>query len=301
MRRGVMPAHGRTCRTAEAGEDNVSDGIALDYAPAYGVAEPVARSLRRLTARNGGPLTFRGTNCYLLGEREITVIDPGPDDEGHISDLMAAAGAPVRRIVVSHGHADHAGAAFRLSALTGAEVIGAAPDAARSFYRPHRVLVDRDVVETEAGALTTVATPGHTAGHLCYDLAGLGLLFSGDHVMAWSTSVVVPPDGSMADYMASLDRLAAIGSRTYLPGHGGPVVDGPLRVAELKRHREGREAAILRALEGKERTIEEIVAAVYIGLDPALAGAAALSVKAHADWLEDRGLVRAREGWLSRV
>lgn len=295
-----MPVHGRTCRTSEAGEDGVSDDIALDYMPTYGVAEPIAKSLRRLTARNGGPLTYRGTNCYLLGEREITFIDPGPDDEEHISDLLAAAGAPVRRIVVTHGHADHAGAAHRLSALTGAEVIGAAPDATRSFYRPDRVLADGEEVETEAGALRTVATPGHTAGHLCYDLAEAGLLFSGDHVMAWSTSVVVPPDGSMADYMSSLDRLAAIGSRTYLPGHGGPVVDGPLRVAELKRHREGREAAILRALDGKERTIEEIVAAVYIGLDPALAGAAALSVKAHADWLEDRGLVRTREGRLGR-
>ena len=295
-----MPVHGRTCRTSEAGEDGVSDDITLDYVPAYGVAEPIAKSLRRLTARNGGPLTYRGTNCYLLGEREITVIDPGPDDEEHISDLLAAAGAPVRRIVVTHGHADHAGAAHRLSALTGAEVIGAAPDAMRSFYRPDRVLADGEEVETEAGALRTVATPGHTAGHLCYDLAEVGLLFSGDHVMAWSTSVVVPPDGSMADYMSSLDRLAVIGSRTYLPGHGGPVVDGPLRVAELKRHREGREAAILRALDGKERTIEEIVAAVYIGLDPALAGAAALSVKAHADWLEERGLVRAREGRLGR-
>ena len=145
-----MPVHGRTCRTSEVGEDGVSDDIALDYVPAYGVAEPIAKSLRRLTARNGGPLTYRGTNCYLLGEREITVIDPGPDDEEHIADLLAAAGAPVRRIVVTHGHADHAGAAHRLSALTGAEVIGAAPDASRSFYRPDRVLADGEGVETEA-------------------------------------------------------------------------------------------------------------------------------------------------------
>lgn len=278
----------------------MSDDSALDFAPAYGVAEPLAASLRRLTARNGGPLTFRGTNCYLLGEREITVIDPGPDDEDHIADLLAIAGAPIRRIVVSHGHADHAGAARRLAVLTGAEVIGAAPDATRSFYRPDRVLVDGDIVETEAGSLRTVATPGHTAGHLCYDLAELKLLFSGDHVMAWSTSVVVPPDGSMADYMASLDRVSAIGSRTYLPGHGGAVVDGPSRVAELRRHREAREAAILWALEGKERTIEEIVTAAYIGLDPTLAGAAALSVKAHADWLEARGLLRMSGHRLSR-
>ena len=161
-------------------------------------------------------------------------------------------------------------------------------------------VVDGDVFSAGPFRFRCVATPGHTAGHLCYDLAERDLLFSGDHVMAWSTSVVVPPDGSMADYMASLDRLTAIGPRAYLPGHGGPVVDGSVRVAELKRHRGAREAAILRALDDKERTIEEIVAAVYIGLDPALAEAAALSVKAHTVWLEDRGLVRTSEGRLSR-
>ncbi|MCM5558706.1 MBL fold metallo-hydrolase [Pleomorphomonas sp. JP5] len=272
----------------------------LDFSPAYGVAEPIASGVRRLTARNGGPLTFRGTNCYLLGDREITVIDPGPDDDAHVEDLLQVAGAPIRRIVLSHDHADHAGAVRRLSQLTGAEVIGAAPDATRPLYRPDRVLSHGDRVETEAGLLGAIATPGHTAGHLCYDLAERELLFSGDHVMAWSTSVVVPPDGSMADYMASLDRIATVGPRTYLPGHGGPVIDGPARVSELKRHRQAREAAILRALDSKGRTVGEIVAAVYIGLDPALAGAAALSVKAHIDWLEERGLVGRDEDRLSR-
>ncbi len=278
----------------------MSGASGLDFSPAYGVAEPIAPGVRRLTARNGGPLTFRGTNCYLLGDREITVIDPGPDDDAHVEDLLQVAGAPIRRIVLSHDHADHAGAVRRLSQLTGAEVIGAALDATRSLYRPDRVLAHGDRVETEAGLLGAVATPGHTAGHLCYDLAELELLFSGDHVMAWSTSVVVPPDGSMADYMASLDRIATVGPRTYLPGHGGPVIDGPARVSELKRHRQAREAAILRALDSKDRTVGEIVAAVYIGLDPALAGAAALSVKAHIDWLEERGLVGRDEDRLSR-
>jgi len=271
-----------------------------DFTPAYGVAERVAAGIRRLTARNGGPLTFRGTNCYLLGRRDITVVDPGPDDDAHVADLVAVAGAPIRRIVVTHDHADHAGAARRLSELTGAEIVGSAPNPSRPLYRPDRVLADGETVATEAGDLRTVATPGHAAGHLCYDLAGSGLLFSGDHVMAWSTSVVVPPDGRMADYMASLDRLAAIGARGYLPGHGGPVIDGLARVAELKRHRQAREAAILRALDASERTIEEIVSAVYIGLDPALAGAAALSVTAHTDWLEERDLVRKVGERLSR-
>ncbi|WP_026783199.1 MBL fold metallo-hydrolase [Pleomorphomonas koreensis] len=272
-----------------------------DFDPVHGVAEPVAPGVRRLTARNGGPLTFRGTNCYLLGEGEITVVDPGPDDAAHVDELMAVAGGSIRRIVVTHDHADHSGAARQLAGRTGAEVVGAAPNTAgRSPYRPNRVLADGETVETTAGLLQAIATPGHTAGHLSFDLAGLGLLFSGDHVMAWSTSVVVPPDGRMADYMASLDRLVGVGARTYLPGHGGPVTDGLARVEELKRHRLAREAAILRALDSKARTLREIVAAVYIGLDPALADAAAASVKAQTDWLEERGLVRRSGDRLSR-
>lgn len=273
---------------------------ALDFMPIYGVAEPVSSGIRRLTARNAGPLTFRGTNCYLLGDHEVTVIDPGPDDQAHVADLIAAAGARIRRIVVTHDHADHAGATRRLSELTGAEIVGPTPDPSRPLYQPDRILADGETVATEAGALRAIATPGHTANHVCYELAGSALLFSGDHVMGWSTSVVVPPDGRMADYMASLDRLAALGDRTYLPGHGGPVADGLARVTELKRHRQAREAAILRALASDDRTIEEIVSAVYIGLDPALSGAAALSVMAHTDWLEERGLVRRIADRLSR-
>ncbi len=264
---------------------------ALDFMPAYGAAEWVTVGVRRLTAHNGGPLTFTGTNSYLLGMEEITVIDPGPDDESHVADLMAVAGAPIRRIVITHHHADHGGGAQRLSELTGAEVVGPAPDPTRPHCRTDRVVIDGEIVATEIGNLQAIATPGHTASHLCYDLPSASVLFSGDHVMAWSTSVVVPPDGRMADYMASLDRLAPIGNRTYLPGHGGPVADGLARVVELKRHREAREAAILRVLDRDSRTIGEIVAAVYIGLDPALVSAAALSVTAHTDWLEERGLV----------
>lgn len=281
------------------GEDGVSDEP-MDFTPAYGVAEPVAAGVRRLTARNIGPLTFRGTNCYLLGKRDVTVIDPGPDDEAHISEILAAAGAPIRRIVLTHDHADHAGAARRLSEVTGAEVVGAASSLARQQFQPDRILADGEMLETAAGALQVIATPGHAASHLCFDLADAGLLFSGDHVMAWSTSVVVPPDGRMADYMASLDRLAAVGVRSYLPAHGGPIADGLARVSELKRHRQAREAAILRALDGEDRTIAQIVSAVYIGLDPSLFDAAALSVMAHTDWLEERGLVRRGADRLAR-
>lgn len=278
----------------------MSSDPAMDFAPVHGAAERLAPGVRCLTARNEGPLTFRGTNCYLLGDSDITVVDPGPDGDVHVTELLAVAGAPIGRILVTHDHPDHFGAARRLSELTGAEVIGPSPSSARPLYRPDRVLVDGETVTTEAGPLRAIATPGHTASHLSYDLAGLNLLFSGDHVMGWSTSVVVPPDGRMADYMQSLDRLAAIGSRRYLPGHGGPVSDGLARVAELKRHREAREAAILRAIGDGRRTIGEIVAAVYIGLDRQLAGAATLSVAAHADWLEERGLISKTGEWLSR-
>ena len=273
---------------------------AMDAGPVHGVAERLAPGVRLLTARNEGPLTFRGTNCYLLGEGDITVIDPGPDDDVHVADLLAVAGAPIGRILVTHDHADHFGAARRLSELTGAKVIGPSSSSARPLYRPDRVLADGEIVTTEAGPLRAIATPGHTASHLSYDLAGLNLLFSGDHVMGWSTSIVVPPDGRMANYMQSLDRLAAIGPRRYLPGHGGPVSDGLARVAELKRHRQAREAAILRAIGEGRRTIGEIVAAIYIGLDRKLAGAAALSVAAHVDWLEERGLISKTGEWLSR-
>lgn len=273
----------------------------LDFMPIYGIAEQVAPGVRRLTACNTGPLTFRGTNSYLLGFREITVIDPGPDDQAHVADLGAAAGAPISLIVVTHDHADHSGAAHRLADRTGAEIIGAAPNPSRPNYNPRRTLADGDSIVTDAGELRAIETPGHTAGHLCYDFHGSGLLFSGDHVMAWSTTVVVPPDGRMSDYMRSLDRLAAIGPRCYLPAHGGPVVEGLERVEELRKHRQGREAAILRALDGGGRTIEQIVAAVYIGLDPALSGAAALSVKAHTDWLEERGLVGMRGDLVYRL
>ncbi|MBS1166981.1 MAG: hydroxyacylglutathione hydrolase [Proteobacteria bacterium] len=295
-----MHFHERPCRCMANAGCGVNVDPALSFLPAYGVAERVAPAIRRLTAGNAGPLTFRGTNCYLLGEEEITVIDPGPDDDAHVADLIAAAGGSIRCILVTHDHADHAGAARRLSELTGAEVLGSAPSPSRPFYRPDRVLADEEMVTTEAGNLQVVATPGHAAGHLCFDLAGLDFLFSGDHVMGWSTSVVVPPDGRMADYMASLDRLADIGARSYLAGHGGPVTDGLARVDELKRHRQAREAAILRALDSGDRTVQEIVSAVYIGLDPALAGAAALSVTAHIDWLEERGLVRKAGDRLSR-
>jgi hydroxyacylglutathione hydrolase len=284
--------------------------IAFDRAfePNYERAVAVAPGVRRVTARNPGPFTFRGTNSYIVGEKEVAVIDPGPDDEAHIRALLAAtAGERISRILVTHTHRDHSGGAAKLKETTGATTAGGGPHrparplrdgefggldaAADTAFRPDIILADRDTIEGDGWRLTAVATPGHTANHLAFALAGTDLLFSGDHVMAWSTTIVAPPDGAMADYMASLDRLLARSERRYFPGHGGPVVDAPAHVAALKRHRLAREGAILAQLAAGDRVIGQIVAAVYTDTDPVLHPAAGLSVLAHLEDLVERGKV----------
>jgi hydroxyacylglutathione hydrolase len=264
--------------------------------------------LRRVTARNPGPFTFHGTNSYIVGEGKVAIVDPGPDDDAHIAALLAAStGETVTHILVTHTHRDHSGGAARLVRATGAATVGGGPHrparplregetggldaAADTLFLPDIVLGDGDSVEAGSWRLTAVATPGHTANHLAFALGGSDLLFSGDQVMAWSTTVVAPPDGSMADYMASLDRLLARPERRYLPGHGGPVGDAHAYVAALKRHRLAREAAILDRLAAGDRSIGQVVAAVYADTDPALHGAAALSVLAHLEDLVARGAV----------
>ncbi len=278
------------------------------FDPAYGKAVEIAPGLRRLTARNPGNFTFRGTNTYLLGTDALVVVDPGPDDAEHRAAILAAAGgAPIREILVTHTHRDHSPGAAPLAAVTGAAVLGAAPHhAARSLhlgetaaldasadlaYRPDRVLGDDETVATAAGSVTAIATPGHTANHLCFALDGMDLLISGDHVMGWSTSIVAPPDGSMADYMASLDRLADRPETTYLPGHGGVLGDAKPFLAGLKAHRFAREAAVASAIAAGASDIPAIVRAVYADTDPALWPAAGLSVFAQLEWLVAKGAI----------
>lgn len=281
------------------------------FEPRWGAAVPVAPRVRRITAENPGPFTFHGTNTYLVGDGDaVAVIDPGPDDPRHLAAILTAlGGARVSHILVTHTHRDHSPGAAALSAATGAPTFGAGPhrparparpdETARldaggdSEFVPDVVLADGAVVAGEGFALTAVATPGHTANHLAFALDGDAWLFSGDHVMAWSTSIVAPPDGAMADYMASLARLAARPERQYLPGHGGIVDDAPAYVAALAEHRRGREQTIRERLAAGDETIPAIVAAVYRGLDPALTGAAGLSVLAHLEDLAKRGLVAA--------
>ncbi|MCX7889026.1 MAG: MBL fold metallo-hydrolase [Rhodobacteraceae bacterium] len=252
-------------------------------------------------------MTERGTNTWLLGQGEVTVIDPGPGLTAHLDAILAALdrGERIVRIIVTHRHADHSGLAPALAARTGAPVLGAAaplPAAPphgegpaegidRSF-RPDIVLADGDVVEAAGLRLAVLHTPGHLGDHIC--LLWPGGAFSGDHVMGWSSSIVSPPEGDMGAYMASLDRLAAAaGAAPLFPGHGDPVVEGQARIAALRRHRLAREAAIRDALGRGHRTIAAIARAVYADLAPAMLPAASRNVLAHLVDLQRRGLAAA--------
>jgi glyoxylase-like metal-dependent hydrolase (beta-lactamase superfamily II) len=262
--------------------------------------------VRRLIAPNASPFTFTGTCSYIVGVGEVSIIDPGPLDEGHIERLLqAVSGERVLNILISHTHRDHSPAASRIKGATGAQIVGARAfrppevatpgkglDAGHDLaYAPDRPLEEGERIAGRNYTLETIATPGHAANHLCFALLEEKSLFSGDHVMAWSTTVVAPPDGSMGDYMASLEKLRTRDETIFWPGHGGPVTD-PLRYLRgLIHHRRQREASILGRLEGGDRTIGEIVAAIYVGLDARLVGAAQMSTLAHLLDLVARGLV----------
>jgi len=277
-----------------------------------GVAMRLSPLVRRVLAPNPSPFTYHGTQSYLVGETDLAVIDPGPDDERHLAALIAAiAGRPVIAIMCTHTHRDHSPATRPLTKLTGAPIIGCAPlaldddgpraDASFDFdYAPDRVLVDGQQVEGTGWTLTAVATPGHTSNHLCFALEEEGALFTGDHVMGWSTSVVSPPDGDMGDYLVSLDRLVNRTDAIYYPAHGDPITE-PQRFARgMLGHRRMREGQILRFLDREgPSTIPQMVATMYVGLDPRLHGAAGRSVLAHLIDLDGRGLVE-QEGphWL---
>ncbi|QIO52956.1 MBL fold metallo-hydrolase [Rhizobium leguminosarum bv. trifolii] len=287
-----------------------SPAFDLAFEPAYGQAVPVVAGVERVTVNNPGPFTFFGTNSYIVGASSVAVIDPGPEDEAHFQALMAAlAGRAVTHIVVSHTHRDHSPLAKRLQAATGAVTVGQGPHRPARPLRegeinpfsessdlscvPDITLGDGESLSGDGWALSAVLTPGHTANHAAFALAGRDILFSGDHVMAWSTSIVAPPDGSMADYMESLDRLIARDDRLLLPGHGGPVTEPASFLRALKAHRLRREQAVLARVQAGDRQIAEMVKVIYRDTDPKLHGAAALSVLAHIEDLLERGEIAA--------
>lgn len=273
-----------------------------------GLADELEPLVRRVLAPNPSPFTFTGTESYVIGRAgALAVIDPGPDDPAHIAALLKIIGdAPVAAICCTHTHRDHSPAAAPLSAATGAPVIGCAPlvlDAAGPrgdapfdpTYAPDRVLADGEQLHGPDWTLTAVATPGHTSNHLCYALEESGALFTGDHVMGWSTSVISPPDGDMAAYMASLDKLYAREDRVYYPAHG-PQVDKPRQLVRgMIGHRRQRERQIMTLLGQAEARITELVPQMYKGLDEKLHGAAGMSVLAHLVDLEQRGTVTRRD------
>lgn len=280
--------------------DDATTGVAIQLEPL----------VARVLAANPSPFTYTGTQTYLVGTSDLAVIDPGPDLPEHLDALIVAiASRPVSAIVCTHTHRDHSPASRPLSAATGAPIIGCAPlalddDGPRSDaafdrdYAPDRVLADGETIAGEGWTLEAVATPGHTSNHLCFALRESGALFTGDHIMGWSTSVVAPPDGDMTAYMASLERLLARDDRVYYPAHG-PEVTNPQRLTRgMIGHRKQREGQILRLLDQQVGAIPDMVARMYVGLDPMLTGAAGRSVLAHLIDLNQRGLVRAEgETW----
>jgi glyoxylase-like metal-dependent hydrolase (beta-lactamase superfamily II) len=288
----------------------MSDEIEFDRGATTPTGEVARLSplVRRIIAGNGGPMTFTGTCSYIVGQGTVAVIDPGPDDPAHVERLLAAvAGETVSHIVVTHTHRDHSPAVPALKAATGAMVVGCGPHrAARELaegesnrldaaadrdYAPDSTMVDGDTIAGPGWRLSAVETPGHTANHVAFTLPEEATLFSGDHVMAWSTSIVAPPDGSMSDFMASLEKLRGRDEAIYWPGHGGPVKEPARFVRALAHHRRQRETSILNRLAAGDRRIEHIVPAIYQGLKPALLGAAGLSVFAHLEDLVARGIV----------
>jgi glyoxylase-like metal-dependent hydrolase (beta-lactamase superfamily II) len=287
----------------------MADDIDFDTKPvAAGECQQVTPLIRRIVAGNSGPFTFTGTCSYIVGRGKVAVIDPGPDLPSHLDALLdAVRNETVTHILVSHTHRDHSPGARTLKDATGAPILGcgvhrparplvagetsALESSGDLEHRPDRELHEGDVVAGPGWRLETVETPGHLANHLAFALPEEAALFSADHVMAWSTTVVAPPGGSMRDYMASLDKLRGRDETVYWPGHGGPVREPKRFVRALAHHRRQREASILNRLRAGDRTIPALVAAIYQGLKPALIGGASLSVLAHLEDLVSRGIV----------
>jgi glyoxylase-like metal-dependent hydrolase (beta-lactamase superfamily II) len=290
-------------------QDAAEPQFDVAFEPCYGQAVPVAPQVARVTVNNPSPFTFHGTNSYIVGRSSVAVVDPGPEDEAHLRALLAAIGGrEVTHIFVSHTHRDHSPLARRLKAETGATVV------AEGRHRPARPLApgevsplaesidtefvpdlsigDGETIEGDGWALTAVHTPGHTANHTAFALDGSGILFSADHVMAWATTIVAPPDGSMTDFMASIEKLLQRDDRLMLPGHGGPIREPRSFLRGLRAHRRMRERAILERIRGGDRLVPEMVKAIYARTDPRLHGAAALSVLAHLEDLVGKGLIK---------
>ncbi len=280
-----------------------------DFTPAYGQAIELAPGVRRVTCNNPGPFTYLGTNSYVIGEGEVAILDPGPANAAHIEALLQATrGETISHILVSHTHVDHSPGVALLQQHCDAPVYAEGPHRpARPLHLgemnpldasadldlkiDHR-LADGDRIKGADWSLEVIHTPGHTTNHLSFAFEDGSGLFSADHVMAWSTSIVAPPDGSMAEFMDSLDKLMNRKDDAYWPGHGGVLRDPAPFLVGLKEHRMAREQGLIDRLHAGDETIGAMVATVYKDTDPSLHGAASLSMFAQLEYLVERGRVR---------
>lgn len=265
------------------------------YEPNYGVAVEIAPNIRRIVANNPNPFTFHGTGTYIVGRGQVAVVDPGPLLDDHVKAILAAtAGETISHILITHTHNDHSPAAAPLKAATGAKVYGCGPVAVHRdeggvdveeggdrSYAPDVQMRDGDRVQVGALGFEAVFTPGHTSNHVCFALSDGSAFFSGDHVMGWSTTVIAPPDGEMAAYFASLEKLLSRPEAPFYPTHGNPIVQSQAYVRKLIEHRHARERQIEVCLQRGIGTIAEMVAVIYSEVDKRLHPAAARSVLAH--------------------
>lgn len=279
-------------------------------------AVEVAAGVRRVTCPNAGPMTATGTQSYLVGRGEVAVIDPGPVHEGHLAAMLAALGPGERiaAILVTHSHRDHSAGAPALAAATGAPVLAfgghgagmsetmqrlaaegdlGGGEGADAGFAPDRLIEDGEEVAVGTARLRAVHTPGHLSNHLCFALEGSGILFTGDTVMGWSTTLVSPPDGDMAAFMASLSRLAARGDTLYLPGHGEPVTEPDALLAAQMTHRAARARQIRTALAEGPASAAELTPRIYAATPPELHPAAMRNLLATLIWQAEDGAVAA--------
>jgi glyoxylase-like metal-dependent hydrolase (beta-lactamase superfamily II) len=279
-----------------------------DFAPETGRAVTVARGIERVTAPNAGPYTFTGTNGFIIGGTQPFVIDPGPNSVAHLEALMTAlAGRTPLAILLTHTHRDHSDLVPRLKAATGAPVWFGGPHRLSRPQRPFeinpvaresdwalvpdRTLVDGEILKLPDAALEVIATPGHCANHLAFGICGTPDLLSGDHVMGWNSTLVSVPDGSMGDYFASLARLQRAPYQRYLPAHGGPIADGPAYASALEAHREHRNAQVIAAIAAGATRIGDLLKTIYPTLPLPLQAAARMTLKAHVEYLAERGQI----------